>query len=132
MKLIYPFINIFAVAVVSLISMLSIAVAERTVGLHTIYRVGDIETVIFILLYGGIVFNYLAKKFSIKDTSNSVTAGREHLYQSIGLYLICSYFFVQDFSGGGIEQVYLIIVGLVSLVGIVTNFVSLKISKESF
>ena len=127
MKLIYPFINIIAVALVSILSVLSIVLAEKTIGLHTIYRIGDIEAFVFTLLYGGLIFNYLAKKFLNKNSDNQSSTLKQHLQQSVGLYLICLFVLIQDLTGEGLEVAYWLMIGFVAVVGIVTNFVTIKV-----
>ncbi len=130
MKLIYPIINIITVTIVSLLTFLSVVAVEKTVGLHSIYRMGDIEVLFFVLLYSGFIFNYLTKKFLEKNSDDKLSLALEHLSQSVGLYLISVFAFVLSVSGEGLENAYWFIIGLASVVGIVANFTTLKISMR--
>lgn len=130
MKLVYPLINIVAIGLVFLLCILSIGFVEKTFGLHTIYRVGDIEAVLFALLYGGFVFNFIASFVLEKCQGNKENIILEHMYQAGGLYLVFVGSILLSTFGAGLADSILFLFSCISFVGIVTNFLTIKLKLD--
>lgn len=88
-RLLYPFLYSAVGGLVFTFSMAGVAMMEKTIGLHTWRRVGDIDAAIFILTFGIIGFG-LATKLLSRFEAVSKPGMLDHLRQSALLYLVAS------------------------------------------
>lgn len=121
--------------IVLLLSIFLISIIEDTWGLHTLFRVGDIDMVVSILIIGGIIFG-LATRTLVAYERGVKSVFTKHIHQSFILYLavgILGYKYMASaaYTSTGLgTAVYTLAIG-VFIVGILSNIAVLSYSDET-
>ena len=129
-KIISPILYAFSVSLVFILSIFTINFIENNFGLHTLLRNGDIDAVITILFFGGIIFSYTTKIIT-KFENNEVPIFSDHLRQSFLLYFIFIFLTIQNiinssYTSPAIQDALVVVISMIALFGIIVNFVVLR------
>jgi hypothetical protein len=81
-------LQLINVAIVAFLSIVTMPLIDATIGFHTLLRVGDIDLLLSILLWGIIFFGYTAKVSTKQIQGHEIPFWKIHARQSISLYFL--------------------------------------------
>lgn len=139
MKYISPLIYFIFAACVAVVIIFTVLLVERTTGLHGFLRMGDVDFVVALFVWGGIIFFFGNKiLFHIEQIETLTFA--DHLRQCALIYplfaifgiavirLVCNFLTIENYNPG-MGAAYPFLVAGVSFMGIIMNGIAIFLRR---
>ena len=134
-KIISTFLYTLSSIFIFFIVIFLVSILERTFGLHTLYRVGDIDAILLVLFFGILIFGFLTKKLNYFEGDNLPTI-TDHMRYNIIFYIFFIILLIESIMSGahisnGIESVFYILITSIFITSIVVNAITLFVIYRS-
>ena len=139
MKYISPLIYFIFAACVAVVTIFTVILVERTTGLHVFLRMGDVDFVVALFVWGGIIF-FFGNKILFHIARIEVPTFADHFRQCALLYpllvifgiavirLVYNFLTIENYNVG-MGSAYPFLIAGVSFMGIIMNGIAIFLRR---